>query len=374
MCERMGSERRVILEEQNADQIDDRSLVRQDRDLWLSRRSGSELILAQSMRPASAMLAHRCVLASVPNHATERGKPICPKLRRSGSVPVSRFADTLFYGPASKQLGKSVRTRMEVLISRTRSVVRRIHLELLSKPLPVHVAIYLHEIQDRMWPAFREMVAYFQDAGYRFAGPDEFLEAEERIAFLSFDDNYRSFWTVLPLLEELDVVATFYVNTCVFRGRSSQAEIDGYFDRLHFAGERVPLSVAELRGLAAAGHVIGAHGHSHRMLTTLPAAEARQDIERSKQLLEDLLGHEVAHFSYPYGMRRHFNEHLRRFCRSIGFRTIANAIPGMQFAAQSSDRIQRSGWGLDASLDANLTNLRVDGRWFQRMTGRSAVG
>jgi peptidoglycan/xylan/chitin deacetylase (PgdA/CDA1 family) len=263
---------------------------------------------------------------------------------------------------------------MEVLISRTRSVVRRIHVELLSKPLPVHVAIYLHEIQDRMWPAFREMVAYFQDAGYRFAGPDEFLEAEERIAFLSFDDNYRSFWTVLPLLEELDVVATFYVNTCVFRGRSSHAEIDAYFDRLHFTGERVPLSTAELREIAAAGHFVGAHGHSHRMLTALPPAEARQDIESSKRLLQDLLDHEVAHFSYPYGMRRHFNEDLRAFCRSIGFRTIANAIPGMQFAPRASDRIQRSGWRLDASLDVNLANLRVDGRWFQRMSGRSAVG
>lgn len=263
---------------------------------------------------------------------------------------------------------------MEGLVFRTQSMIRRAHVELLARPLPVQVAIYLHEIEREMWPAFRAMIEHFQDAGYRFVSPDAFVEAEDRVAFLSFDDNYRSFWTALPLLEELGIVATFYVNTCALRDRASPAEIDAYFDRIHFLGERVPLSVGELREIAAAGHVVGAHGHSHRMLASLPAAEARADIEISKRLLEDLLVEEVAHFSYPYGMRRHFNEDLRAFCRSIGFRTIANAIPGMQFARQTAGQIQRSIWRLNAPMDANLDNLRVDGRLFQRLTGRSAVG
>lgn len=262
---------------------------------------------------------------------------------------------------------------MEALISRTRSMIRRVHVELLLKPLPDQVALYLHEIEDHMWPAFREMVEHFQEVGYRFVDADGYLEAKARVVFLSFDDNYRSFWTALPLLEDLGVVATFYVNTCAFRDRASQAEIDAYFDRLHFLGDRVPLSVAELREIAAAGHVVGAHGHSHRMLAALPSAEAREDIETSKRLVEDLLGQEVAHFSYPYGMRRHFGEDLRAFCRSIGFRTIANGIPGMQFAPRSADRIQRSVWRLNAPMEANLDNLRVDGRLFQRLSGRSAV-
>jgi hypothetical protein len=46
----------------------------------------------------------------------------------------------------------------------------------------------------------------------------------------------------------------------------------------------------------------------------------------------------------------------------------------MQFARQAADRIQRSLWRLDAPLDVNLDNLRVDGRLFERLTGRSAVG
>ena len=129
-----------------------------------------------------------------------------------------------------------------------------------------------------MWPAFREMVEYLRSLDYRFVGPDAFLEAGDRAVFLSFDDNYRSWYEALPFFAELGVSATFYVNTCAFRDRASPAEIDAYFDRLHFHGERVPLSVAELREIALAGHVVGAHGHSHRILAALPAAEAREDI------------------------------------------------------------------------------------------------
>lgn len=263
---------------------------------------------------------------------------------------------------------------MEALISRTQSMIRRVHVELLSRPLPPRIAIYLHEVEAEVRPAFREMVAHLRGLAYRFVGPDAFLGAADRVAFLSFDDNYRSWYTALPLFADLGVVATFYVSTCAFRDRASSAEIDAYFDRLHFHGERIPLSVAELREIAAAGHVVGAHGHSHRVLAALPAAEARTDIATSKRLLEDLLGQEVAHFAYPYGMRRHFNEGLRAFCRSIGFRTIANAIPGMQFAGQRARQIQRSGWRLNAPLQVNLENLCADGRLFERITGRSALG
>lgn len=263
---------------------------------------------------------------------------------------------------------------MATLIRPTQLLVRRAHTNLLSGPLPSQVALCLHELERQMWPAFREMVEHFLDAGYRFVAPDAFPQAEGRVVLLSFDDNYRSLWTALPLLERLDITATFYVNSCAFRGRSSEAEIEAYFDRLRVVGERIPLSIGELREIAAAGHVVGAHGHSHRMLAALPPAEARDDIKTSKRVLEDLLGHEVAHFSYPYGMRRHFREDLRGFCRDIGFRTIANAIPGMQFAVQTADRIQRSVWRLDATVEFNLSNLRVDGRLFERLTGRSAVG
>ncbi len=264
---------------------------------------------------------------------------------------------------------------MRALTKQTQFLIRRIHLAGLSSPLPRRIGLYLHEIEGHHWTAFREMATYFRDAGYRFVGPDEFLaEAEARVVFLSFDDNYRSFLESLPLLKETGVQATFYVNTCAFRGLASEPQIEAYFDRLGFRGRRVPLSVEELRDIASSGHVIGAHGHTHRRLTALAPNDARSDILTSKQTLEELLGQEVIHFAYPFGLRRHFSEDLRGYCSEIGFRTIANAIPALQFAQQAPERIQRSGWDLSKSLTFNCDNLRVDGRIFETLTGRSAVG
>jgi peptidoglycan/xylan/chitin deacetylase (PgdA/CDA1 family) len=46
---------------------------------------------------------------------------------------------------------------------------------------------------------------------------------------------------------------------------------------------------------------IGAHTMTHPVLTSLPAAEQRSEIQRSKASLEDLLGQPVSGFAYPHG-------------------------------------------------------------------------
>ena len=82
----------------------------------------------------------------------------------------------------------------------------------------------------------------------------------------------------------------------------------------------------------------------------------------------------MQHFAYPYGMRRHFSRSLRHYCTSIGFVTIASAIPCLQYATNRPDNLRRSAWLLDRSLADNLDNICIDGRAFHALTGRSAVG
>ena len=45
----------------------------------------------------------------------------------------------------------------------------------------------------------------------------------------------------------------------------------------------------------------GSHGYNHLRLTQHDYNVAKNDIEKSKKILEDLLGKEVNHFCYPYG-------------------------------------------------------------------------
>jgi peptidoglycan/xylan/chitin deacetylase (PgdA/CDA1 family) len=49
------------------------------------------------------------------------------------------------------------------------------------------------------------------------------------------------------------------------------------------------------------GHEIGSHSITHPDLTTLPEAEVIQELEGSKQFLENYLGISVQHFATPYG-------------------------------------------------------------------------
>jgi peptidoglycan/xylan/chitin deacetylase (PgdA/CDA1 family) len=190
---------------------------------------------------------------------------------------------------------------------------------------------------------------------------------------MSFDDCFRSWWQALPLFDELELRVTFYLNTEPLRDLSDATTIRNYLKRTEQDENLETLSSDELRQLAAAGHVIGAHGHTHRDLAALPAEAAREEILLSRNRLQEIIEAPVVHFSYPYGMRRNFTEELREFCLASGFITVANAIPGLLHGEQERSAIQRTGWSLGEPVLHNIENLRIDGRWFEKITGRTAA-
>jgi len=229
---------------------------------------------------------------------------------------------------------------------------RTLHKSFLTRPVADAVAIYFHSIERRTWESFRTCIRHWMDLGYRVVDPIEFVEAAdgEKRLFVSFDDHYRSWHSALGLLEELSLKATFFVNTLPFRGLAEPETISEYFDRIDHHLERVSLSTGELCEISAAGHTIGCHSHSHFNLQHLAPARLPQEILQSKAQLEDILGQPIAHFPYPFGMRRFFSERLRQYCTSHGFRTVSNAIPGLLYKQQRLDSINRTPWNLGQDL------------------------
>jgi len=83
------------------------------------------------------------------------------------------------------------------------------------------------------------------------------------------------------------------------------------------------MSWPEVIELAARGHVIGAHGMTHRRLTALGGAELEREIADAGAILSERLGAPSAWFAFPFGdvasvsrpalkaIGRHY-----RFCRS----------------------------------------------------------
>lgn len=255
--------------------------------------------------------------------------------------------------------------------------IRSVHKLFCHRSLPIRLSLYLHSTvgcEQRL----DELLCFLKDQGYSFTGPKEFLVAVGNTCFLSFDDNYRSWLRTLPIFEKHRVHATFYVNSWPFRDRISGTDVSHYIKKrcpTNVASEQeTTLTTAELREIAAAGHTIGGHTHTHPVLTALPPDRARDEIRICKEELASILGNEPKHFAYPFGMRRHFSRSLRDYCLSIGFTTVANAIPGMQYARSRPDSLHRSVFFLEQPLAYNLENVCIDGRVFSLLTGRSAVG
>jgi peptidoglycan/xylan/chitin deacetylase (PgdA/CDA1 family) len=256
----------------------------------------------------------------------------------------------------------------------TQTVIRESHRLAATRPLPDQVGIYFHALEERQHSMFAECVEFWKELGYGLANAQEFVRGcDEKSLYISFDDNHKQWHSALPLFDDLDVKVTFFINSLPIRGRASAGEIEGYFDRIGYHGDRVTLSVEEIQEIAAAGHTIACHSHSHFDLGSLPAPDAHSEILRSKEILEDIVQTPVQDFSYPFGMRRNFTDALRDFCLANGFATVSNAIPGCLYQLPTAGSINRTPWDFGRTLDYNVANMRIDGRLFERLTGRSAV-
>ena len=73
-----------------------------------------------------------------------------------------------------------------------------------------------------------------------------------------------------------------------------------------------------IRELADAGVTIGAHGHTHVALDAVATEVAREEIHRSRDLLEDWTGRPVVSFAYPHGFH---DRRVRQLVVDAGFRT-----------------------------------------------------
>jgi peptidoglycan/xylan/chitin deacetylase (PgdA/CDA1 family) len=100
---------------------------------------------------------------------------------------------------------------------------------------------------------------------------------------LTFDDGGRSATELIaPALARRGWPAHFFVTT-------GQLGSSGF------------LSPQDLRRLADQGHLVGSHGHTHRPLTRLSASALRDELRRSRQILEEELGELVVTLAAPGG-------------------------------------------------------------------------
>lgn len=226
----------------------------------------------------------------------------------------------------------------------------------IAEPPPGHPAPATYLSPAR----FRSQMAWLKRLGYRSVSIREMAEALRgeralpgRRAAITFDDGWSDSETeALPILEQAGFRATlFSVGTL---GDTAARAFPESRDR----HARPLLSTEQLRRLDAAGWEIGAHTLSHRHLTRIPPEEARREIVEGKRAIEDILGHSIHVFAYPYG---DFNRETMRRVEEAGFIAACCSIPGRTHAPGHRHALRRVPVARDGSLPRFLHNLMLRG-------------
>ena len=76
---------------------------------------------------------------------------------------------------------------------------------------------------------------------------------------------------------------------------------------------------------------IGAHTINHVMLAKWPEAEAREEMKRSREVIEATLGRRCEHLAFPVGDRTSAGPREFRLAAEIGFKTALTTRPGVLY-------------------------------------------
>lgn len=175
-----------------------------------------------------------------------------------------------------------------------------------------------HSVGTRRWGindvtvrAFERHLQAAVDDGWTFATPAQVLADPDRPQLaLTFDDGVSSVLTnALPVLRHHGIPATAFIVT-------GWADGD---DR--FVAPWV-LDWAGVRALQAAGVTLASHSVTHPDFGRLTEAQARHELEVSRDRLRAMTGVDSDEFALPYGQSRNWTEAAGRAALDAGYRTL----------------------------------------------------
>jgi peptidoglycan/xylan/chitin deacetylase (PgdA/CDA1 family) len=149
--------------------------------------------------------------------------------------------------------------------------------------------------------SFARQMRWLKRLGYRGLSMRDlmpYLRGEKvgKVVGLTFDDGYcNNLHHALPVLQDCGFTATCYVISQLL-GKTNVWDLSNGVKQADL------MSPEQIRAWSQAGMEIGAHTQNHCQLPSLPDEDALREISASKEELADLIGREVEHFCYPYGI------------------------------------------------------------------------
>ena len=242
----------------------------------------------------------------------------------------------------AKQLKKSLRRKLS-LLHRDRPALLIFLFHALFKDQDEISLNHVDPQQRITLDHMREFIAYFKGAGYKFISPDELytgMDDNSRYVLITFDDGYYNNMRMVPLLEEAQVPALFFITTgnienkecfwwdvvhrerhregvdraTISREQKSLKKLHHkeILDRLHtsFGADCLkpwsdtdrPMTVSELQEFAQHPLVhIGNHTSSHYILDNYDTDEVEEQIREGQEGLIRLLDQSPSIIAYPNG-------------------------------------------------------------------------
>ena len=257
---------------------------------------------------------------------------------------------------ASKQVPDSLRQRirqeydLQQVVSGLESIYQDAVVETLRREMPVimyhrfiehesekgvhgtwlPVAMFEKHLKLMKWLGYETLTfADLADKGFIHR-----LQYGKKYLMITVDDGYRDNLTrMLPLLEKYGYKAVVYIVT---------GEDHNRWDVEHPTHPDTPVALMsgdEIKALVASGHVeIGGHTLTHPRLSTLAPAQQEYEIRTNKERLEQLLGHSLLSFAYPYG---DLNESAKAQADVAGYRYAVATNSGPRAMHQDPLQIRR---------------------------------
>ena len=231
-----------------------------------------------------------------------------------------------------------------------------------SAPLPVLMYHAIgepscaHEASYTVPPAlFRRHLAVLAQEGWTTMGLDALVDAmrkgvrlPRRTVALTFDDGFSCLHEQLGESFARGLKATAYIVT-------GSLDRMARFDRDLGIRARPMLSIAQLRELSDAGLEIGSHTVNHPYLRSLTDSALDNELHRSKQDLEQILGRRVSSFAYPRGR---FDRRVRQAVMDAGYLTACCTMGGLNHARTDAFLIRRIQAGMHLDERALRQALR----------------
>ncbi len=146
---------------------------------------------------------------------------------------------------------------------------------------------------------------------------------------------HLSFCEEQPVILEPDREAAVYTVVAGYKSDLNQDPVAALEELRSEVEVEIPeekrrfLNWDEAREMAAGGMEMGAHTHSHPIISKLSPERQRDELQRSKAILEEQLGRPVESLAYPNGSSRDFTAGTLQLVKEAGYTTAFSFYGGI---------------------------------------------